>query len=106
MLTRNKARLLHIEIPPISNIESRKKKRTNTTKCSPPPPSHHPKMVSFEENIDYITYIPIYTPPLYDVCIDFDDAHDAWVANKIKQKNGCYKYRKTRQPSKYSTKSS
>jgi hypothetical protein len=93
MLTRNKARLLHIEIPPISNIESRKKKRTNTTPCSQPSPT---KMVSFEENIEYIK------PPLYEVCIDFEYAHDAWVANKIKQKNGCYKYRKTKTKTKSS----
>ena len=80
MLTRNRARLLHIEIPSISNGPMKQIKPTKPT-----------KMVSFEENIEYVNY----TPPLYEVNIDFDDAHDAWVANKIKQKNGCYKYRKT-----------
>ena len=82
MLTRNRARLLHIEIPSISNA---------SISNVPMKPMKPTKMVSFEENIEYVNY----TPPLYEVNIDFDDAHDAWVANKIKQKNGCYKYRKT-----------
>jgi hypothetical protein len=95
MLTRNRARILNIEIPPISipsksNIQGCKRKRTNIVECSHEE-RKHPKMVSFEENIDYINY-----KPLYEVNIDFDEAHDAWVANKIKQKNGCYKYRKTK----------
>ena len=93
MLTRNRARLLNIEIPPISNVEIGKQKTTTKTttktQCSLSPLPKLAKMVAFEENIDYINY-----KPLYEVNIDFDDAHDAWVANKIKQKNGCYKYRK------------
>jgi hypothetical protein len=71
MLTRNRARLLNIEI----SINKQSKQ---------------PRMVSFVENIDYIND----RPALYEVNIDFDEAHDAWVANKIKQKNGCYKYKK------------
>ena len=31
---------------------------------------------------------------LYEVDIDFDAAHDAWTKNKIKGKNGTYRYRK------------
>lgn len=91
MLTRNKARLLNIEIPPISmsNIE---RKRTNK-KCSQMRRSR-PKMVSFEDNNENINDLPV-PISLYEVNIDFDDAHEAWTSNKIKQKNGCYKYRKT-----------
>ena len=34
--------------------------------------------------------------PLYEVNIDFDEAHAEWVKNKIKMPNGCYRYRKER----------
>lgn len=36
--------------------------------------------------------IPV-LPPRYEVNIDFDDAHRAWVANKRAMPNSCYKYR-------------
>jgi hypothetical protein len=52
------------------------------------------RVVTFVENIEIIEYNPSSHKPLYEVNIDFDEAHEAWVANKIKQKNGCYKYRK------------
>jgi hypothetical protein len=87
MLTRNRARLLNIEISSISNVEIDINKQKQSKQ------SKQPRMVSFEENIEYINYRPI-----YEVNIDFDEAHDAWVANKIKQKNGCYKYRKHIKP--------
>ena len=32
------------------------------------------------------------TKPIYEVNIDFDDAHDAWMQNKIKMENCTYKY--------------
>jgi len=32
---------------------------------------------------------------LYEVDINFDEAHDEWTKNKIKGKNGTYRYRKT-----------
>lgn len=31
---------------------------------------------------------------LYKVDIDFDEAHDEWTKNKIKGKNGTYRYKK------------
>ena len=30
---------------------------------------------------------------LYEVDINFDEAHDEWIKNKIKGKNGTYKYK-------------
>ena len=42
--------------------------------------------------------------PLYEVNIDFDEAHREWVKNKIKMPNGCYKYRKERTVKKRNTK--
>ena len=33
-----------------------------------------------------------YTQP-YEVKIDFDEAHKEWMKNKIKQENGCYRYK-------------
>ncbi len=31
---------------------------------------------------------------IYAVDIDFDEAHNEWMKNKIKLKNGCYRYKK------------
>ena len=31
--------------------------------------------------------------PLYEVEIDFGEAHKQWMKNKIKQENGCYSYK-------------
>ena len=31
--------------------------------------------------------------PLYEVEIDFVEAHKQWMKNKIKQENGCYSYK-------------
>jgi len=31
---------------------------------------------------------------LYEVDINFDEAHDEWTKNKIKGKNGTYRYKK------------
>ena len=85
MLTRNRAKLLNIEVAnpiplpektPSSCIESQS------------------RVVTFVENIEIIEYSPSSHKSLYEVNIDFDEAHEAWMANKIKQKNGCYKYRK------------
>jgi len=40
-------------------------------------------------------YMPQYLQkPLYDVDIDFDEASEAWRANKISIGNGQYKYKK------------
>ena len=78
MLTRNRAKLLNIEVA--NNIPLPERKRKVCQIHSPT----HARMVSFVEDIEYIDYTP-----LYEVNIDFDEAHDAWVANKIKQKNGC-----------------
>ena len=33
-----------------------------------------------------------YTQP-YEVKIDFNEAHKEWMKNKIKQENGCYRYK-------------
>ena len=82
MLTRNRAKLLNIEVANLIPFPEKKKKQS------------HSRMVTFVENIEVIEYSPSYHKPLYEVNIDFDEAHEAWVANKIKQKNGCYKYRK------------
>ena len=30
---------------------------------------------------------------LYEININFDEAHDEWTKNKIKGKNGTYKYK-------------
>ena len=87
MLTRNRAKLLNIEVANVIPLPERKRKLSGKQKQIQI--QSHPRMVSFVENIEYIEYTP-----LYEVNIDFDEAHDAWVANKIKQKNGCYKYRK------------
>jgi hypothetical protein len=38
-----------------------------------------------------ITYID---KPIYNVNIDFDEAHNEWVKNKVKLQNGFYKYKK------------
>lgn len=83
MLTRNQAKVLNIQVEN-HPLPEKKPKISPQSQCLP---ERHPRMVSFAEDI----YAPT---PLYEVDIDFDDAHDAWVANKIKQKNGCYKYRK------------
>lgn len=48
---------------------------------------------SYEPNIR-ISYYE--RPPLYEVNIDFDEAHNEWVKNKIRLKNGCYRYKKER----------
>ena len=32
---------------------------------------------------------------LYETDINFDEAHDEWTKNKIKGKNGTYRYKKT-----------
>ena len=32
-------------------------------------------------------------PILYDIIIDFDEASNAWLANKVRQPNATYKYR-------------
>jgi len=49
----------------------------------------------------YCTVIAVYEirPPtdkkdLYEVNIDFDEAHAEWTKNKIKGKNGTYRYKK------------
>ena len=44
---------------------------------------------------EYTLYMPQYLKkPLYDVDIDFDEASEAWRANKISIGNGQYKYKK------------
>jgi len=51
------------------------------------------KNVSYES--EYTLYMPQYLKkPLYDVDIDFDEASEAWRANKISIGNGQYKYKK------------
>ena len=51
------------------------------------------KNVSYES--EYTLYMPQYLQkPLYDVDIDFDEASEAWRANKISIGNGQYKYKK------------
>jgi hypothetical protein len=82
MLTRNRAKLLNIEVANPIPFPEKKKKQS------------HSRMVTFVENIEIIEYCLSSHNPLYEVNIDFVEAHEAWVANKIKQKNGCYKYRK------------
>ena len=44
---------------------------------------------------EHTLYMPQYIQkPLYDVDIDFDEASEAWRANKISIGNGQYKYKK------------
>lgn len=44
---------------------------------------------------EHTLYMPQYLKkPLYDVDIDFDEASEAWRANKISIGNGQYKYKK------------
>ena len=51
------------------------------------------KNVSYES--EHKLYMPQYLQkPLYDVDIDFDEASEAWQANKISIGNGQYKYKK------------
>ena len=51
------------------------------------------KNVSYDS--EYTLYMPQYLQkPLYDVDIDFDEASEAWRANKISIGNGQYKYKK------------
>jgi hypothetical protein len=97
MLTRNRAKLLNIEVANNIPLPEKKKKRSQKKSSSPslsPCIESQSRMVTFVENIEIIEYSPSSIRPLYEVNIDFDEAHEAWVANKIKQKNGCYKYRK------------
>jgi hypothetical protein len=82
MLTRNRAKLLNIEVANPIPLPEKKRKQSQ------------PRMVTFVENIEIIEYSPSSHKPLYEVNIDFDEAHEGWMANKIKKKNGCYKYRK------------
>lgn len=37
--------------------------------------------------------IEIITYKVYEIDINFDEAHDEWTKNKIKGKNGTYKYK-------------
>lgn len=110
MLTRNRAKLLNIEVANVIPLPEKKRRFSEKQNQRDQPHiqkptklytnvnnlyinvNDNPRMVSFAENIEYA--------PLYEVNIDFDEAHDAWVANKIKQKNGCYKYRKHPKKSK------
>jgi hypothetical protein len=95
MLTRNRAKQLNIEVANTIPLPEKKNKRSQKKHSSPSPCiESHSRMVTFVENIEIIEYSPSSMRPLYEVNIDFDEAHEAWVANKIKQKNGCYKYRK------------
>ncbi len=51
------------------------------------------KNVSYES--EHTLYMPQYLKkPLYDVDIDFDEASEAWRANKTSIGNGQYKYKK------------
>jgi len=34
--------------------------------------------------------------PIYDVDIDFDEAHREWIKNKVKLPNGEYRYKRER----------
>lgn len=88
-------------------LELPDKKRCKKQETSPihdapqPSPSAQPTQpTSIPIPNDYIeSEISIYNipyRPLYEVNIDFDEAHNEWVKNKIKMPNGCYKYRKER----------
>ena len=95
MLTRNRAKLLNIEVANPIPLPDKKKKRSQKKPSFPSPCiESQSRVVTFVEDIEIIEYSPSSHKPLYEVNIDFDEAHEAWVANKIKQKNGCYKYRK------------
>jgi hypothetical protein len=56
------------------------------------------KKVPENTNTHYYEYD---RPPLYDVNIDFDEAHVEWVKNKIRLPNGCYKYKKEKQSKRH-----
>ena len=53
--------------------------------------------ISSNAPINCALFLPKYMQkPLYDVDIDFDEASEAWRANKISIGNGEYKYKGTR----------
>ena len=45
------------------------------------------------KNTEKFSVLEIILYKLYDIDINFDDAHDEWTKNKIKGKNGTYRYK-------------
>ena len=45
------------------------------------------------KNTTKFTILEIVPYKLYNINIDFDESHDAWTKNKIKGKNGTYRYK-------------
>jgi len=77
------------------------KKETSPTHADTPNQQPiHPTSLLIPTHSDYNEYeLSIHSMPyrpLYEVNIDFDEAHNEWVKNKIKMPNGCYRYRKER----------
>ena len=50
----------------------------------------HSLQVKKTEKFSVLEIIPL---KLYDININFDEAHDEWTKNKIKGKNGTYRYK-------------
>lgn len=94
MITRSKrdASYTYIELP------EPKRKRQNRQEPIVAPtvkPTVAPNVApTVEPNITIAYYEWSPRPPLYEVNIDFDEAHAEWVKNKVKLKNGCYRYKK------------
>ena len=50
-------------------------------------------MTEFNPTTPYIQHYDAPYKVLYEVKIDFGEAHKEWMKNKIKQENGCYSYK-------------
>ena len=51
----------------------------------------HKVQITETEKFSVLEKIPY---KLYEIDINFDDAHNEWTKNKIKGKNGTYRYKK------------
>lgn len=75
-------------------------KRTRKPKQEPEPEPEQPQQIQFQMQIQIHKqesdeeHPNITFQPIYDVYIDFDEAHREWVKNKVKLQNGCYRYKK------------
>jgi hypothetical protein len=79
--TRRKRQKKETQQPPAEQVES--------TGADP----LYMQQPQYEPNITIAYYE---RPPMYEVNIDFDEAHKEWVKNKVKLQNGHYRYKKER----------
>jgi hypothetical protein len=106
MLTRSRSRsdstYEYLELPDKKRVKkvisekviSEKEKQENIQEPQPQPQPQPPQS-------DTLLYeYPANYKPLYEVNIDFDEAHREWVKNKIKMQNGCYKYKREKRSKK------